>query len=113
MIMMMVTSMLLLISEGRGGRRRAGEGAGGVSSSSLCSADYCHLDCDNFDEQENYDHYGHYHYKGNEKTFVNVLNVFCSTIVAASAIDVSGALTASHCCLEKTFVISFVLFKNI
>ena len=47
------------------------------------------------------------------KTFVNILNVFCSTIVAASAIDVSGALTASHCCLEKTFVISFVLFKNI
>ena len=51
--------------------------------------------------------------KVTKKTFVNVLNVFCSTIVAASAIDVSGALTAPHCCLENTFVISFVLFKNI
>ena len=34
-----------------------------------------------------------------EQTFVNVLNVFGGTIITASTIDVTSALTPSHCCL--------------
>ena len=34
-------------------------------------------------------------------TFIDVLNVLGSTIVAASAVDVSSALAATHCCLQE------------
>ena len=34
-------------------------------------------------------------------TFIDVLDVLGGAIVAASAIDVSSALTATHCCLQE------------
>ena len=100
MIMTMVTSILLLISEGRGGRRRAGGGAGGVSSSSLCSADYCHLDCDNFDEQENYDHYGHYHYKNLRQCTECILQHHrrCLGHRCLRCFDCAASLPGKHIC---------------
>ena len=85
------TSMLLFKSNGGGGRRRVGAcGAGGVSSSS--SSLWSEILITNMKNSDPYNQ---------NNTFIDVLNVLGSTIVAASAVDVSSALAAAHCCLEK------------
>ena len=85
------TSMLLFKSNGGGGRRRVGAcGAGGVSSSS--SSLWSEILITNMKNSDPYNQ---------NNTFIDVLNVLGSTIVAASAVDVSSALAATHCCLQE------------